>query len=68
MISTSAILIIGGIVCVVLSVFLMSKLKPQEGKPPSAWLKTEGRATSVALAVFLLFIAGGALMAKGIFA
>jgi len=68
MIPTSVILTVTGLACVLLSGFAMYKLSPREGKPPSAWMKTESRATGVALGVFVLFIAGGVLLAKGIFA
>lgn len=67
MITTSATLAISGVVCLLLLGLMIYKLTPREGKPPSAWLKTEFRATSVAMIVLILLLAGITLLAKGIF-
>ena len=67
MIPTSAILILSGIVCLILSGFMVRRLRPQEGVEPSFWTKTEFRATSVALGLVSLIALGGGLMLKGIF-
>lgn len=67
MIPLSVILIVSGIVCLFLSIFLVAKLRPREDRPPSPWMRTEFRATSLALGTFILFIAGSALVMKGFF-
>jgi hypothetical protein len=46
----------------------MPNLRPREGKPRSAWLKTEARETAAALGMFTLFVFGAALLAKGVLA
>jgi hypothetical protein len=63
----SIILMSVGAVCVVLSIVGMRALTPREGKPPSAWVRTEGRATAASLTVFILLIGGAALLLKGVF-
>ncbi|HEX6298492.1 MAG TPA: hypothetical protein VFZ74_18135 [Burkholderiales bacterium] len=45
---------------------MMYKLVPREGQPPSAWTKTDFRATTLAMSQFVLLVAGIALVAKGI--
>lgn len=67
MLPANVILIVAGIACLVLSGLAMYKLSPREGKPPSALMSTESRSTAVAMSVFILFIAGGVMLAKGIF-
>lgn len=67
MLSASVVLIACGVVCLCVSGFMMYKLMPREGRPPSAWLQTEFGETSLALGQFILLIAGLALLAKGIF-
>lgn len=66
MLSASAVLIACGIVCLCVSGFMMYKLVPREGRPPSPWLRTEAGETGLALGQFILMIAGLALLAKGI--
>lgn len=60
-------LLIAGIICVALSGFMVYKLPPREGKPPSAWTSTELRAMSSAMLMLVLFFAGGIMVAKAIF-
>lgn len=66
MISTSGMLVLFGSICLCVAGLMMYKLTPREGKPPSPWVKTDFRATSVALGQFVLLIAGISLLAKGI--
>jgi hypothetical protein len=68
MVPTSAFFIVAGIVCLAISVSIMPNLRPREGKPRSAWLKTEARETAAALGMFTLFVFGAALLAKGVLA
>jgi hypothetical protein len=65
--TTSAILVVSGIVCVSLFGLMMYKLTPREGKPPSPWMKTEFRAMSLTMVGLILLFAGIVLLAKGIF-
>jgi hypothetical protein len=65
--STSVVLVVSGIACLILCGFVMYKLVPREGQPPSAWTKTDFRATTLAMSQFVLLVAGIALVAKGIF-
>lgn len=67
MITTSAILVTSGIVCLWLGGLMMYKLTPREGKPASSWTKTEFGAMSLAMFVLILLFAGITLLAKGIF-
>lgn len=62
---TSAILIVSGVLCLGISVWMMPKLRPRDGGPPSLRARTENRETAAALGMFTLFIAGIALLAKG---
>lgn len=65
--STSVVLIVSGIACLILWGFVMYRLVPREGQPPSAWTKTDFRATTLAMSQLVLLLAGIALVAKGIF-
>ena len=67
MISASGILGVSGAVCVFLSMFLFHTSVPREGKPPSAWTRTETRAVASAMLVLALFLTGLTLLAKAIF-
>ena len=67
MISASVVLIVSGVVCLGLAGFMIYKFMPQEGRPPSAWTRTDFRATSFAMGLFVLLITGVGLVAKGIF-
>lgn len=67
MLSTSAVLIVAGIVCLFLSGWMMYKLVRREGRPSSAWTNTDMGETSVALGQFILLVFGIALLVKGIF-
>lgn len=67
MISTSVILILSGVLCLLLSGYILYKVRPQEGQPPNAWNKTDFRATSFAMGQFILLIAGISFLVKGIF-
>jgi hypothetical protein len=65
--STSVILIVGGLVSLGVCGFLFYKLLPQEGKPPSPWTGTDTRGTAVAMGLLVLLLAGIGMLAKGIF-
>ena len=60
----STTLIIAGVGCLILSVFMLRLVLPREGKAPSAWTSTEMRAMATALLFMLLLIAGGLMLAK----
>ena len=68
MVASSALLILTGIACLSLSIFAMYTIAPREGKPQSAWTKTETRSTAVTLALLVLVVFGIGLLAKGVFA
>jgi hypothetical protein len=68
MTGSGALLILSGIACLGLSAFAMYAIAPREGKPQSAWTKTETRSTTVTLALLVLVVFGIGLLAKGLFA
>ena len=61
------ILAMSGAVCLLLCGFLLYTALPREGKPASAWTRTETRAVSVAMLVLMLFFVGATMLVKGIF-
>ena len=63
---TSTTLIVSGLVCLVAWGFILRKLMPQEGKPPSAWVGTDARGTSVAIGLIVMLLAGLGMLVKGI--
>jgi hypothetical protein len=65
--STSVILIIGGLACLSLCGLMFYKLMPQEGKPESAWTGSDTRGTAVAMLLLVLLLAGLGMLVKGIF-
>lgn len=67
MIPVSAVFIVCGLVCLLVSGFMMYKLVPREGRPTPPWTKTEYGETAMALGQFILLVAGISLLAKGIF-
>ena len=67
MISTSAILVISGSVCLGLTGLIVYGLTARNGKPTSPWTSTDFRATSTAMLLLILLLAGVSLLAKGIF-
>lgn len=66
MLSPSAILVISGTACLFLSGWMMHALRPREGKPPSAWGRTEFGAASLAVLFAALVAAGAGMVVKGI--
>lgn len=61
----SAIVVIAaGLACLALSIFIMLKAMPRNGKT-SALVATELRAGAVSIGLLCLFIAGIGLLAKG---
>ena len=60
------ILAISGTLCLLLCGFTLYKTMPREGRPPSAWTRTETRAVSVAMLVLVLLLGGITMLAKGI--
>lgn len=60
------ILIFSGFICLALCGYLLHKLMPQEGKPPSPWTDTDTRGTAVALGLLVLMLAGVSMVIKGI--
>jgi hypothetical protein len=67
MISTSVILVVSGGICLSLTGLIVYSLLPRDGRPPSPWTSTDFRATSVAMLLLILLLAGASLLAKGIF-
>jgi hypothetical protein len=67
MISASAIFIVSGVICLLVSGYAMYHLMPRAGRPPSPWLQSELGETTMALAQFILLVAGLALLVKGLF-
>ena len=65
--SATVILLLSGIVCLLISGFMMYKLIPREGRAASAGMKTDAGETAMALGQFTLMVAGLALLAKAIF-
>jgi hypothetical protein len=59
-------LVLGGIVCLLVSGFMMYKLVPRDGQPAPAWRKTDSGETVAALTLFILMVAGVALLAKAL--
>jgi len=64
--SATVILVSSGIVCLLVSGFMMSKLTPREGRAVPAWMKTEFGQTAMALGLFILMIVGVGLLAKAL--
>lgn len=62
---TSAAAITSGLVCLALSIFLLLKAMPRDGKT-SVLVATELRAGAVSIGLLCLFIGGIGLLAKGI--
>jgi uncharacterized iron-regulated membrane protein len=60
------VLFLSGIVCLIVSGFMMYKLIPREGRPPPAWMKSETGETAMALGQFILLVVGVALLAKAV--
>jgi len=62
--SASTMLIMGGAGSLILSVLTLYRSIPRDGKPMSAWTRTEMRAMCTALLVMMLLISGGAMLVK----
>jgi hypothetical protein len=62
----SVVLIASGIVCLIVSGFMMYRMIPRADRPASPWMQTESGETAMALGQFTLMIVGLALLAKGI--
>lgn len=65
MVLSSAVFIVAGVACLVLSSYTLYAVSPKEGKPPTFWTKTEGRSTALALSLVALFVFGAGLVLKG---
>jgi hypothetical protein len=59
-------LVLGGIACLIVSGYMMYRLIPREDRPTPSWMKSDSGETTMALAQFILMVAGLALLAKGI--
>lgn len=68
MIPTSVILIVSGVACLGIFGFIAYTIRPRGENTTTFWTRTETRATASALGLLILFITGGSLVAKGIFA
>jgi hypothetical protein len=67
MISANVVLVLSGLICLGVAGFMIYRFIPQEGRAPSALTKTDFRATTFAMCLFVLLITGVGLVAKGIF-
>lgn len=67
MIPTSVIFIVSGIVCLLLTYLALRHLRPREGRPDSAWAKSDALSATFVLGLMVLFLAGAGLILKGIF-
>lgn len=65
--SATTILVLSGLVCLLLSGFMIYKLIPREGRPAPAWMKSDSGETAMALGQFILMVSGLALLAKAVF-
>lgn len=63
----SAVLAVSGVVCLLISAFMLYKMVPREGNAAPAWMKTSSGETGMALTQFVLMVAGLALLAKAMF-
>ena len=63
--ANSVVLILAGIACLAVCGFAIVKLRPQDGKPASAWIDTDTKGTAMAMALLVLLIAGISLVLKG---
>ena len=59
-------LVVAGVICVFLGAFVFYKLKPQEGRPPSAWISSDFRGSAMAIGLLCLFLAGIGMVLKGL--
>lgn len=66
MTSATTTLIISGALCLSLCVLMMYRLKARNGKPPSPWINSDFRASTVAIVWIFLLLAGITLIAKGL--
>ena len=66
MISSSAVLVASGVVCLVISGYALYRMIPREGRPAAPWMNGESGETAMALGQFTLMVAGIALLAKGL--
>jgi hypothetical protein len=66
MISSSAVLVVSGVVCLLISGYASYRMIPREGRPAPPWMNGESGETAMALGQFILLIAGIALVAKGL--
>lgn len=65
--ATHAILILVGSGCLVIAFTALRALMPREGRPMSAWIGTETRATLVSISLLVLMVFGVMLVLKGAF-
>jgi hypothetical protein len=63
---SATILILSGLGCLLLCGFTAYKTFPREGRPESAWTKTENRALVVVMFMLLLLFGGITLLLKGV--
>lgn len=66
MISQGVILIFAGVICLLISGYMMYKMIPRDGREPVRWMKSDTGETAMTLGQFILLIAGLALLAKAI--
>lgn len=60
------VLISSGILCLLLGSGLLYMTLPREGRPESAWTKTEWRVISTVMSVLILVLGGIVTLLKGI--
>jgi len=63
----SELFLLAGTICVFLSSWMIYRLPPRDGRPVSAWTRTEARATATAMLTLILLFLGGVMIAKAIF-
>jgi hypothetical protein len=61
------ILIVAGVICLLISGYMMYQMIPRDGEEPVRRMESESGETAMALGQFILLIAGLTLLVKGIF-
>lgn len=65
MLATHVLSMIGGAACLLFAFWALRNLPPREGEAPSAWIRTELRASVVAIGLLVLMLAGLAFLLQG---
>ena len=62
----NATLVIAGVGCLIVTVFMLHRVLPREGQALSAWTRTEARAMGTALLLLALLIAGVVMLIEAV--